>query len=196
MRLPAPGLTALVFLVGFVVSCSSSATSTPPSTSAAPAAVTKASSSTSVATSTSVRTITEVEFVPAPELASPGSITIGDRVFEFAFECYSEGAGDVLAIGVGTDGGRATAGRAIVQAFVGAPYVAVVEGDVVYELAIDRPAELFVQNSVVQASALRFVESVDGPGQGPAAGLGSVMIECEGFAFGYPDGFPILSADS
>lgn len=134
--------------------------------------------------------------MPAPELASPGSVTVGDRVLEFAFECYSEGAGDVLAIGVGTRDGKATAVQAIVQAFVGAPYVAVVDEDVVYELAIDRPAELFVQNSVVQGSALRFVESDGAPGEGAAVGLGSVTINCQGFAFGYPDGFPVLGEDS
>ena len=130
--------------------------------------------------------------MPAPELASPGSVTIDGRVIEFAFECYSEGAGDVLAIGVGTKDGKATSAQAIVQAFVGSPYVAVVEDDVVYELAIDRPAELFVQNSVIVGSALRFVETADIPGQGVIAGLGSVSVDCQGFAFGLPEGFPVV----
>lgn len=194
MRIPISGALALSFLVGTVIGCSSDESSTPTSTTSPVAVASSTSSSTAPSTSTTtVRTITEVEFVPAPELASPGSITIDNTVFEFAFECYSEGAGDVLAIGVGTRDGKATTSQAIVQAFVGAPYVAVVDRDVVYELAIDRPAELFVQNSVVQGSALRFVEVEDVPGEGRPAGLGAVTINCQGFAFGYPEGFPVAT---
>jgi hypothetical protein len=87
--------------------------------------------------------------------------------------------------------------QAIVQAFVGSPYVGVLDGDDVFELAIDRPAELFVQDSSISGSALRFVKVGDSPpGQGEAAGLGSVSIECRDFSFGFPEGFPVLLEES
>lgn len=192
MKLP-PALVAVLVVSAVVGSGCTSGDPAASTTTLTPVSTTTSTSTTTTTpTTTSVRTIIEVEFVPAPELASPGTITIDGRDLEFAFECYSEGAGDVLAIGVGTSEGRATSAQAIVQAFVGSPYVAVLEGDVVYELAIDRPAELFVQNSVIQGSALRFVEAAGSPGQGADAVLGSVGVDCQGFAFGFPEGFPVV----
>lgn len=144
---------------------------------------------TTVAPTTSIRVVTSIERVPSSELTSAGEISVGDLTFSFSFECYAAGAGDVLAMGVGENvDGRST--QAIVQAFLGQPYVAVFVGaDTVYELAIEREADLFVQGSDIRGSALRFVEPTESAGVGEEAGLGSVTVTCDGFAPGLPEGY-------
>ncbi len=199
MSLIGRSLGPLLVIAGLAAACSSSQDQASPSTSStiAPTNTSTTTTTTESPPPTEPRTITEIEFVPDPELSSPGAITIGSETIEFVFECHTEGAGDVLAIGVGTRDGKATRQQAIVQAFVGAPYVGVLDGGDLFELAIDRPAELFVQDSAISGSALRFVKVSDGsPGRGEAAGLGSVSIDCRDFAFGFPEGFPVVVEES
>jgi hypothetical protein len=151
----------------------------------------------SSSTTTSTTTTTEpgpstVLTVPAPHLTSPGAIDIGGTSYDFVFECYAAGAGDVLALGVGTDPVTGESTEAVVQAFLGLPYVAiVVDGGAVFELAVDRQAELFIQQGVIHGSALRFVAAQSEAGVGTELGLGSVSVECDDFATGLPDGYPI-----
>lgn len=135
--------------------------------------------------------------VPAPELTSVGEITIAEIDYRFTFECYAAGAGDVLALGVGVDPVTTEATEAIVQAFFGQPYVAVVvEDGAVFELAVDRQAELFVQDGSIHGSALRFVASTgaQSSGIGTELGLGSVTVDCDGFALGLPDGYVLTTS--
>lgn len=150
---------------------------------------TTSSSTTTIPTTTSIRVVTSIERVPASELTSVGRIAFGDQEFDFAFECYAAGAGDVLALGVGENADGQTT-QAIVQAFLGQPYVAVFVGvDQVYELAINREADLFVQGADILGSALRFVEADGDAGVGTEAGLGTVTVNCNGFFPGLPEGY-------
>ncbi len=157
-----------------------SASSTIPSTT----------TTTSIPTTTTLEVVTTIRRVPADELGSVGSISVGNIQYDFAFECYAAGAGDILALGVGEDPTSNLPTQAIVQAFLGQPYVAVLIGqDDVVELAIDQPAELFVQDDAIQGSALRFVDTGESAGVGDPLGLGTVSVACRGFAPGLPDGY-------
>ena len=134
--------------------------------------------------------VTTIRQVPSDDLASMGQVTIGETRYEFAFECFTSGEGEVLALGVGQEPGSEVGTQAVVQAFAGQPYVSVVVGaDRVLELAIDAPVELFVQSSVISGSALRFVDSADEVGVGDPLGLGAVNVSCESFAPGLPAGY-------
>ncbi len=180
------GVAALVVLAG----CSSTGTDVAGVSTSVPTTTSTTTSTTTVAVQTAdAAEASEVIAVPAAELRSPGTITIGDVVHEFAFECYAAGVGDVLALGVGT-GATDPGTQAIVQAFFGMPYVAVQFADgSVQELAVDRVADLFLQGSDIRGSALRFVNAADSAGVGEAVGLGAVTVECNGFAPGLPEGW-------
>ncbi len=183
MKLRRAGLIALVTTV-FAVGCSSGDPD-----AAVESTTTTTTTTTIPPTTTSIRIVTTIENVPAAELTSAGQISVGDLVFDFDFECYAAGAGDVLALGVGEAGdGRPT--QAIVQAFLGQPYVSVFVGATdIYELAISREADLFVQGPDIRGSALRFVEADESAGVGEEAGLGTVTVNCDGFAPGLPEGY-------
>ena len=130
--------------------------------------------------------------MPAAELSSTGFVTVDSVQYDFAFECWAAGAGDILALGVGEDGQSGETTQAIVQAFFGEAYVSVLIGDErVIELSSTEPADLFVQSDTIRGSALRFVESDGEPGVGEALGLGNVTVECAGFAPGLPDGYDV-----
>jgi hypothetical protein len=176
-------LAALAVLSGACTSAvSESAPTTAPTTSVA----------TTTPPTTQLEVVTTLRRVPSPELASPGHITIGAVQYDFAFECWAAGAGDILALGVGDEPGTREPTEAIVQAFFGQTYVSVViDGDRVLELAIDEPADLFVQSDTIRGSALRFVEAAGSPGVGESMGLGTVTVECNGFAPGLPEGYDI-----
>lgn len=146
----------------------------------------------SSSSTTEIEVVTTVQLVPAQELTSEGTITIGAIDYGFAFECYAAGAGDILALGIGSDPETGEETQAIVQAFLGQAYVAVLQGsDRVQELAVDQPAELFVQGEAIRGSALRFVDSAGIPGVGEELGLGAVSVDCNGFAPGLPKGYDL-----
>ena len=187
-----------LFVIGallFLTACSSAddaedATAAQPSTSAAPSVAADEPASTTTST-TLLDVVTTIRRVPAAELTSEGTITVGSAEFDFAFECYAAGAGDILALGVGEDPESDAPTQAIVQAFFGRPYVAVFIGDEVHELSVEEPAELFVQGDDIRGSALRFVNVADQPGVGEELGLGTVTVGCESFAPGLPDGYDL-----
>lgn len=180
-------LLRVVSGVGFVVvvsACSSEPEAVAPTSTAAPA-------STTSTTTTAIPEVTTIEVVAPAEFSSSGEIEIDDELFSFSFECWAAGAGDVLALGIGQREVTGEQIQAIVQAFLGDPYVAVVIGDgEVLELAVDQRAELFVQQDSIRGSALRFVAAEE-PGVGEIIGLGSVNVDCQGFAPGLPDGYVV-----
>lgn len=159
---------------------------------AAPALDVAESTTTTVSPTTTLDVVTTIRRVPASELTSEGFITVGEDQYNFSFECYAAGAGDILALGVGVDPETSETTQAIVQAFLGQPYVAVFVGDrAIRELAIDQPAELFVQGDNIVGSALRFVDVVETAGVGEELGLGSVSVGCASFAPGLPEGYEL-----
>ncbi len=190
--------TLRLFLAGFTAAgllfaaCSSGPTEV---AEAEPTSTTSASEATVVTTeppATEIEVVTTVRRVPAAELTSEGTISIGAVDYGFAFECYAAGAGDILALGIGADPDSGEETQAIVQAFLGQAYVAVLLGnDRVQELAVDQPAELFVQGDAIRGSALRFVDSAGAPGVGDELGLGTVAVDCNGFAPGLPEGYDL-----
>lgn len=186
LRLFVAALAALAALLAGCSSGSDASAETAPTTTAPVAA------SSSTTTSTVFEVVTTIQRVPADELTSTGTISIGSTDFDFAFECYAAGAGDILALGVGSDPDSGADTQAIVQAFLGQNYVGVLEGeDVVREIAVDAPAELFVQGDAIVGSALRFIERGGAPGIGEDLGLGSVTVSCDGFAPGLPEGYDL-----
>lgn len=192
MRIGLPmhgGIARLAAAIGFALAfaaCSPSSDAVVAETTT----TTTSTTSTTVAPTTTLPTETIVRRVPSSELVSSGHVTVGSTQYDFAFECWEAGAGDILALGVGEDpdGGELT--QAVVQAFLGQEYVSVLVGDSrVIELAIDRPAELFVQSGAIRGSALRFVDAQGAAGVGEDLGLGSVNVDCQSFALGLPDGY-------
>lgn len=184
MRIP-PYLLAVLGLL--LAACTSGTTDAAPETTVA----TTTTASTAPPT-TEVDVVTTIRRVPSSELASVGHVTVGSVQYDFAFECWAAGAGDILALGVGEDPESNEQTQAIVQAFFGQAYVSVLVGDErVIELAIDQPADLFVQADTIRGSALRFVDAQGAAGVGESLGLGTVTVECEGFAPGLPEGYDI-----
>lgn len=181
------GLRRVMSGVAFVVlvsACSSEPEAAAPTSTAAPVTTTST-------TTAAIPAVTTIEVVAPAAFSSSGEIEISDEVFSFAFECWAAGAGDVLALGIGQRQANGEQVQAIVQAFLGDPYVAVVVGeDQVLELAVDQRAELFVQQDSIRGSALRFVDA-EAPGVGEAVGFGSVNVDCQGFAPGLPEGYVV-----
>lgn len=171
MGIPARSAAMLVFTLS-VSACSSSGEQTLAPVTTAP-----------------TTTVAEVETEPLP---STGIVTIGDVQYELSFECFLDETGNALALGVGRDPVTDQSTEAVVQVFADQPYVGlIIDDEQLLELAIDAPAELFVQSGVISGSALRFVETADTAGVGDAAGLGTVAIECSSFAPGLPEGFEV-----
>ena len=112
---------------------------------------------------------------------STGTLTIADVTYELAVNCYAPGAGEVLAIGLGTDPDSGGLVEAYVQAFVGSPYVGVRVGDgPLIESTFEGPLDLYLQDDVIRASAIRFVRDLDlESGSGTSVGFGAVEILCE-----------------
>jgi len=194
MRIPPAsrvvGGTALSFVVAtLVLSACSSATQ---DTAAVATSSSSTTTTTSAPTTTQLEVVTTIRNVPSGELVSVGHVSIGSVQYDFAFECWAAGAGDILALGVGEDPDSGVTTQAIVQAFFGQEYVSVLVGDDrVLELAIDHPADLFVQSDTIRGSALRFVDAQGSAGVGESLGVGSVTVECDSFAPGLPEGYNI-----
>jgi len=180
---------ALFFVIALGISACTSAV---PEASVESTSTTSTTTTTEAPTTTALQVVTTIMNVPSEELVSIGHVSIGSVQYDFSFECWAAGAGDILALGVGEDPGSGEFTQAIVQAFFGQEYVSVLVGDErVLELAIDQPAELFVQSDTIRGSALRFVDAQGSAGVGEALGVGSVTVECDSFAPGLPEGYNI-----
>ncbi len=143
-------------------------------------------------------TIEVVESIPELAAVDPGSVgllTVGDVQYSLGFDCYAPGAGEILAIGVGTDPLTDTRVEAYVQAFLGAPYFgveieAVGEEPVLYEAALERILEFSFADDVLRADDVDLVTELDlDTLSGTPAGLGSVVVECREYLDELPAGF-------
>lgn len=182
------GRVALALAITLVVSSCSSE----PEQAAQQTTTTTTAPATPTTTTAAPEVITTILPVPAEELSSPGSITIGEVQYDFLFECFAAGAGDVLALGVGQEPDTRQMTQAVVQMFFGQPYVSVLINDErLLELAVDAPAEIFLQAGVLSGSALRFVEASGTAGEGEAIGLGTVNVECSSFLPGLPEDYDV-----
>ena len=120
-----------------------------------------------------------------------GWVQVGGLTLDLAFTCFAPGAGDVVAVGVGVHPVSGLDVKALVQGFLGRPYVGVmVGGDVMFEAALDDPLEVYVHDNKITAGAVRWQEGLDlESGQGEPAGFGAVFVDCPGYESGLPDGY-------
>ena len=126
-----------------------------------------------------------------PEAATNGRIQTADLTLDLEFSCYSPGAGDVAAIGVGRhpDGGQPV--EALIQGFLGQPYVGLtIGGSVRYEASLDGPLEVFVHDGTISAGAIEWVRGLDlDSGVGERLGYGAVFVSCGEYVHDLPEGY-------
>jgi len=120
-----------------------------------------------------------------------GWVQVGGLTLDLAFTCFAPGAGDVVAVGVGVHPVSGLDVKALVQGFLGRPYVGVmVGGEVMFEAALDDPLEVYVHDNKITAGAVRWQEGLDlESGRGEPAGFGAVFVDCPGYESGLPDGY-------
>jgi hypothetical protein len=125
---------------------------------------------------------TDATTTTRPPPSSEGFIRIGDTVYELTVTCYATGAGEVLAIGVGTAPDTGEPVEAFVQAYLGSPYVGMRigsgEGELI-ESSLDGSLDLYLRDDKIEASAIRFVRDLDlETGAGESVGVGQIEIAC------------------
>lgn len=129
---------------------------------------------------TAASTTTPSTTQPPPR--STGMIRVGDTVYDLIVRCYAAGAGEVLAIGVGTAPDTGEPVEAYVQAYLGSPYVGLRVGtgeDALMESSLEGSLDLYLQDDRIRASAIRFVRGLDlATGAGEPVGVGQIEIEC------------------
>ena len=120
-----------------------------------------------------------------------GWIQVGGLTLDLAFTCFAPGAGDVVAVGVGEHPVSGQEVKALVQGFLGRPYVGVMVGDeVMFEAALDDPLDVYLHDDKITAGAVRWQKGLDlESGQGEQAGFGAVFVDCPGYESGLPDGY-------
>ena len=120
-----------------------------------------------------------------------GWIQVGGLTLDLAFTCFAPGAGDVVAVGVGEHPVSGQEVKALVQGFLGRPYVGVMVGDqVMFEAALDDPLDVYLHDDKITAGAVRWQKGLDlESGQGEPAGFGAVFVDCPGYESGLPVGY-------
>ena len=129
--------------------------------------------------------------VPAPDIVTNGWVQVGELTFDLAFTCYAPGPGDVVAIGVGEHPESGQHVEALIQGFLGQPYVGVTVGESVrYEATLDGPLEVFVHDGTISAGAIEWTRGLDlGSGRGERVGYGAVFVSCEDYVHDLPEGY-------
>ena len=120
-----------------------------------------------------------------------GWIQVGGLTLDLAFTCFAPGAGDVVAVGVGEHPMSGLEVKALVQGFLGRPYVGGMVGDqVMFEAALDDPLDVYLHDDKITAGAVRWQKGLDlESGQGESVGFGAVFVDCPGYESGLPDGY-------
>ena len=129
--------------------------------------------------------------VSEPEVPTNGWVQVGDRSFDLAFTCYSPGAGDVAAIGVGEHPESGQHVEALVQGFLGQPYVGLtIGGSVRYEASLDGPLDVFAHDGTISAGAIEWVRGLDlESGVAERIGYGAVFVSCAEYVHDLPEGY-------
>ncbi len=136
-------------------------------------------------------TTTTVVPITTQVVPTNGWVQVSGRTFDLVFTCYAPGAGDVAAIGVGEVEDSGERVEALVQGFLGQPYVGVTVGDSArYEAALDEPLDVYLHDDTISAGAVRWERDLDlGSGSGEEAGYGAVFVECTGYETRLPEGW-------
>lgn len=139
------------------------------------------------------------EFLPSTTELTPlvtpppgnGWVQVGGLTIDMAFTCFAPGAGDVVAVGVGEHPMSGDAVKALVQGFLGRPYIGVMIGEeVVLEAALEDPLEVYLHNDKITAGSIRWQENLDlKSGQGEPAGFGALFVDCPNYESGLPDNY-------
>ena len=106
---------------------------------------------------------------------SNGWIQIGSQKFEMVFTCYKTQLGEVAALGNGEDPQTGGVTEALIQAFIGKPYVVLLKnGSTMFEASLNKPLDLSVNGLEITAGAISWEKNLDlDTTYGEAAGLGS-----------------------
>ena len=134
---------------------------------------------------------TTMTAVPAPDIVTNGWVQVGELTFDLAFTCYAPGPGDVVAIGLGEHPESGQQVEALIQGFLGQPYVGVtVGGSMRYKATLDGPLEVFVHDGTISAGAIEWTRGLDlGSGLGERVGYGAVFVSCEYYVHDLPEGY-------
>ena len=133
-----------------------------------------------------VAEIADEDVMATPTTAPPepprseGTAEIGGIRYEFAVTCHELGAGDVVVIGVGDDPASDGLVELYLEASLVEPYVGLRLADGTFiEPSFDSPLDLYVQDDVIRASAIRFVRDLNlETGEATAVGFGEFEIHC------------------
>ena len=112
--------------------------------------------------------------------ASEGTVEIGETHYAFAVTCHELGAGEVVVVGAGDDPVSGGLVELYLQAFLGDPYIGVRLADgTLIEPSLDSSLDLYLQDDVLRASAIRFVQDLDlETGSATEVGFGELEIHC------------------
>ena len=111
---------------------------------------------------------------------SEGTVEIGDTQYQFTVTCQELGAGDVRVEGTGEDPDSGGTVELYLLAFLVDPYVGLRLADgTLFEPSLESSLDLYVQDDVIRASAIRFVRDLDlETGTATEVGFGELEIHC------------------
>ena len=135
--------------------------------------------------------VTTTTRAPEPEVKTNGWVQVGDQTFDLFFTCYSPGAGDVAAIGVGEEASSGQNVEVLIQGFLGQPYVGVTVGEsILYESMLEGSLEVFVHDGTISAGAIEWTRGLDlESGHGERVGYGAVFVSCAEYIHDLPEGY-------
>lgn len=128
-------------------------------------------------------TTTTLPDAPTEIPRSVGTVEIGETVYRFTVTCQERGAGEVRVIGAGYDPDSDGLVELYVQASLSDPYIGLRLDDGTWiDPSLDSSLDLYVQDDVIRASAIRFVrdQQLDTGEATEAAevGFGEFEIHC------------------
>lgn len=136
-------------------------------------------------------TTAAVEEQPAP--GSAAFVEVAGAAYDLDAECYSAGVGEILitALAPGDEGPRV---ELYLQAFLGAPYVGitVIDGgdSTTYEPVLGLRPTIVRIDDVFRLDDIALVTGLDlETGEAIDAGVGTIVVECDGYTEGLPPGF-------
>ena len=115
---------------------------------------------------------------PAPP--SEGRVEIGETHYQFAVTCHERGAGEVVVVGSGDDPASGGPVELYLQASLADPYVGLRLADgTLIEPSLESTLDLYLQDDVIRASAVRFVQDLDlETNSATEVGFGELEIHC------------------
>ncbi len=124
--------------------------------------------------------VTTTAAAPPETPRSEGTVETGETRYQFEVTCQDRGAGDVIVIGVGDDpisGGQV---ELYLEASFVAPYIGLRLADgTLIEPSLDSQLDLYLQDDVIRASAIRFVRDLNlETGEATEVGFGEFEIHC------------------